>query len=31
MIFYGCSEVYGKYLWGTAVGDQKAGDKILMI
>jgi hypothetical protein len=31
MIFYGCSGVYGKYLRGTAAGDEKAGDELLMM
>jgi hypothetical protein len=27
MIFYSCSGVYGEYLEGTAVGDEKIGGK----
>jgi hypothetical protein len=31
MIFYGCSEIYEKYLERTATRDKKAGDEILMM
>jgi hypothetical protein len=31
MIFYSCSWVYGEYLGGTTVGDEKRGDKLLMM
>jgi hypothetical protein len=31
MILYGCSRVLGEYLGETAAGDEKIGDKLLMM
>jgi hypothetical protein len=31
MIFYGCSVVYGDKIGGTAAGDEKIGDEMLIM
>jgi hypothetical protein len=31
VIFYSCSGIYGENIGGTAVGDEKVGDEMLMM